>query len=147
MSSYCIARLKFRLNFTGHISGVQQFDRTTSPSMASVTSGYSVTSSLGGGTGSLRKNLEWDTTADLRTDKHWTENDVEIQNQREAARKIIIENDNLSQMVIETYSNYFPREDPEGKPSKRNTVTSGGAIQSKLLLDMFWAAFAKNASI
>ena len=104
--------------------------------MASVTSGYSVTSSLGGGTGSLRKNLEWDTTADLRTDKHWTENDVEIQNQREAARKIIIENDNLSQMVIETYSNYFPREDPEGKPSKRNTVTSGGAIQSKLRSDM-----------
>ena len=103
--------------------------------MASVTSGYSVTSSLGGGTGSLRKNLEWDTTADLRTDKHWTENDVEIQNQREAARKIIIENDNLSQMVIETYSNYFPREDPEGKPSKRNTVTSGGAIQSKLRSD------------
>ena len=84
----------------------------------------------------MRKNLEWDTTADLRTDKHWTENDVEIQNQREAARKIIIENDNLSQMVIETYSNYFPREDPEGKPSKRNTVTSGGAIQSKLCSDM-----------
>ena len=109
--------------------------------MASVTSGYSVTSSLGGGTGSLRKNLEWDTTADLRTDKHWTENDVEIQNQREAARKIIIENDNLSQMVIETYSNYFPREDPEGKPSKRNTVTSGGAIQSKLLSDIFLGCF------
>lgn len=131
----------FRLIFTGHISGAQQFDRTTSPSMASVTSGYSVTSSLGGGTGSLRKNLEWDTTADLRTDKHWTENDVEIQNQREAARKIIIENDNLSQMVIETYSNYFPREDPEGKPSKKNTVISGGAIQSKLLSDIFLGCY------
>ena len=112
-------------------SGGQHFDRTTSPSMASVTSGYSVTSSIGGGTGSLRKNLEWDTTADLRTDKHWTENDVEIQNQREAARKIIIEKDNLSQMVIETYSNYFPREDPEGKPSRKNIVPSSGAVQRK----------------
>ena len=122
-------------NFTGHVSGAHQFDRTTSPSMASVTSGYSVTSSLGGGTGSLRKNLEWDTTADLRTDKHWTENDVEIQNQREAARKIIIEKDNLSQMVIETYSNYFPREDPEGKPSKKNAVTASAAIQCKLILN------------
>ena len=121
-------------NFTGHVAGAQQFDRTTSPSMASVTSGYSVASSLGGGTGSLRKNLEWDTTADLRTDKHWTENDVEIQNQREAARKIIIEKDNLSQMVIETYSNYFPREDPEGKPSKKNAVVSNAAIQCKLIL-------------
>ena len=103
------------------------FERTTSPSIASVTSGYSVTS-----TGSMRKNLEWDTTADLRPGKHCGEGDEVIQNQQEAARRIVIEKDNLSQMVIETYSNYFPREDPEGKPSKKPLATSSGASQCKL---------------
>jgi hypothetical protein len=102
--------------------GTGHFDRTTSPSIASVTSGYSVTS-----TGSMRKNLEWDTTADLRPGKHWGEGDEVIQNQQEASKNL----DNLSQMVIETYSNYFPREDPEGKPSKKTVATSSGASQGK----------------
>ena len=108
------------------VLGTGHFDRTASPSIASVTSGYSVTS-----TGSMRKNLEWDTTADLRPGKHWGEGGEVIQNQQEAARRIVIEKDNLSQMVIETYSNYFPREDPEGKPSKKPLASSSMATQGK----------------
>jgi hypothetical protein len=39
-------------------------DRATSPSMASVTSGHSAASSVGG-PGGVRRNLEWDSGADL----------------------------------------------------------------------------------
>ncbi len=60
----------------------------------------------------------------------WESGEV-IQNQQEAAGRIVIEKDNLSQMVIETYSNYFPREDPEGKASKTPVATSSGASQRK----------------
>ena len=102
-----------------------QFDRTISPSIASVTSGYSAASSVAG-TGSLSKRLEWDTTADLRPGKHWGEDDDIIQNQKYAANQL----EGLDKEVIESYSNYFQREDPEGKPSKKQgigaTVTSQG---------------------
>ena len=97
--------------------------------MASVTSGYSATSSVTGGVGSLRKNLEWDITADLRPGGAWVQGEDVIPNQREAANKL----DNLSQMVIETYSNYFPRGDPEGKPSKKHTGSSNRMAAGKAI--------------
>ena len=100
-----------------------------------MTSGYSAASSAAGGAGSLVRRmgkLEWDTTADLRADLDvpWVQGDNPILNQREAVKDI----SNLEQMVIESYSNYFPRGDPEGKPSKKSAATTSGGLTGKIKL-------------
>ena len=94
-----------------------------------MTSGYSAASSVAG-TGSLSKRLEWDTTADLRPGKHWGEDDDIIQNQKYAANQL----EGLDKEVIESYSNYFQREDPEGKPSKKQGI--GATVISQGKFDM-----------
>ena len=123
------------------MAGATHVDRTTSPSVASVTSGYSATSSVAGGAGSLRKHLEWDITADLRPNEPWVQGEEVILDQSEAANKL----DNLSRMVIETYSNYFPRGDPEGKPSKKSVAasrrTATGKIKCKKLRNFIFIKF------
>ena len=78
-------------------------DRATSPSMASVTSGHSAASSVGG---VVRRNLEWDSGADLG----YLGDSLP---QKEAAASL----STLEKLAIGNYSNYF-RGDPEGKPAK-----------------------------
>ena len=119
------------------MTGAIHVDRTTSPSVASVTSGYSATSSVAGGAGSLRKNLEWDITADLRPGEAWVQGEEVISTQREAANNL----GKLDQMVIETYSNYFPRGDPEGKPSKKPVVASSRTAAGKIKRSLFKILF------
>ena len=72
-------------------------------------------SSLAGGVASLHRksNLEWDPSTDLGVP--WTKGDLAISNQREAANRL----EGIEKDLIDNYSNYLPREDPEGKPSKK----------------------------
>ena len=123
-SNYYLIDFIYLIGYGTAVPG--QFDRTISPSIASVTSGYSAASSVAG-TGSLSKRLEWDTTADLRPGKHWGEDDDIIQNQKYAANQL----EGLDKEVIESYSNYFQREDPEGKPSKKQGIGATGVSQGK----------------
>ena len=50
-----------------------------------------------------------------------------IQNQKYAANQL----EGLDKEVIESYSNYFQREDPEGKPSKKQGIGATGVSQGK----------------
>ena len=75
----------------------------------------------------MSRKLEWDTAADLTPDVHWGDEYKTIQNQREAADNL----DKDSKMVILSYSNYFTREEPEGKPSKKHGKGSSGAGQGE----------------